>query len=204
MDPIPDSPQKMPAGAVIFFYAILGGIALLLGSLAFDVNVFRPFPDVPQVPARALAIGMALGLVTVIVSKVLDRYFEWSRAMTRTLKDILGPITQTDALILAVASSVGEELLFRGLLLPKLGLVASSVIFGLVHGLSPGTPGQMAETMKRFFPLVVAATVMGFAFGWVVEYTGDILAAVVAHFTINFLNLSEMYRANWSSGQDGS
>ena len=202
--PPPEQPTpKFPASLAIVFYAFLGGGAALVGTIFFDLNVLIPFPEVSFDPANGLLWGAGVGLATVLVSRVLDRFFEWSRALTRMLKEILGPITRTDALILAVASSVGEELLFRGLLLPKIGLIASSLLFGLVHGVSPGSPGQMMDTLRRFLPLVMAATVMGFAFGWLVEYTGDVLAAVVAHFTINFLNLSQMYRTNWSESHDG-
>jgi len=188
----------MPAGAVIIFYSLLGGIAALIGSLAFDLNVAIPFPDKSTDPGLSMLLGAALGLGVVVISRILDRYFEWSRALTRTLKGVMGNVTRSDALILAAASSFGEELLFRGLLLPKIGLIGSSIVFGLVHGIGPGSPKQMLDTAKRFLPLVIAATVMGFAFGWLVEYTGDVLAAVVAHFTINFLNISEMYRKEWA------
>lgn len=198
LEPDPPRQGKMPAGAVIVFYSLLGGIAALIGALAFDLNVAIPFPDKKYDPGLSMLLGAALGLAVVVLSRVLDRYFEWSRALTRTLKGVLGNVTRSDALILAVASSVGEELLFRGLLLPKVGLIASSIIFGLVHGIGPGSPRQMLDTAKRFMPLVIAATVMGFAFGWLVEYTGDVLAAVVAHFTINFLNIAEMYRKEWA------
>ena len=201
--PPPQPPGKFPASVAIVFYALIGGAAAVVGSIFFDLNVLIPFPEVSSDPASGLLWGGGVGLATVLVSRLLDRFFEWSRALTRMLKEILGSITMSDALILAVASSIGEELLFRGLLLPKIGLVASSLIFGLVHGFSPGSPGQMMDTMRRFLPLVIAATVMGFAFGWLVEYTGDVLAAVVAHFTINFLNLSQMYRTNWSESHDG-
>ncbi len=196
----PESPRqgKMPAGAVIIFYSLLGGIAALIGSLAFDLNVAIPFPDKSTDPGLSMLLGAALGLGVVVISRILDRYFEWSRALTRTLKGVMGNVTRSDALILAAASSFGEELLFRGLLLPKIGLIGSSIVFGLVHGIGPGSPKQMLDTAKRFLPLVIAATVMGFAFGWLVEYTGDVLAAVVAHFTINFLNISEMYRKEWA------
>lgn len=200
----PEQPvTKFPASLAIAFYLFIGGGAAVVASVFFDLNVLRPFPQITSEPATGLLWGVGIGLITVVVSRGLDRFFEWSRALTRMLKQILGPITRTDALILAVASSVGEELLFRGLLLPKIGLVASSVIFGLVHGVSPGSPKQMLDTLRQFLPLVVAATVMGFAFGWLVEYTGEVLAAVVAHFTINFLNLSQMYRTNWSHSLDG-
>jgi uncharacterized protein len=188
--------------AVLLFYLVLGGGGALLAHFALGVDPLRP-GDAEGHLWRDLGIGVALGLVVVALSRVFDRYFEWSRGMSRQFKEILGPIRPVDVAVIAFASSVGEELLFRGFLLPWLGLVASSVIFGVVHGFSPGPMDQMVATMRKFLPLVIAATVMGFAFGWVVEYTGNLLAAVVAHFTINYLNLNEMYRADWEAGEPG-
>jgi membrane protease YdiL (CAAX protease family) len=192
---------RLPATAVVFFYVLLGGGGYLVGRFILDIDPFHPFADRDASPVRDLGIGVAVGLVTVVLSRILDRYFEWSRAMTRMFKDVLGPQRPGDTLVLALASSVGEELLFRGVLLPSLGLVISSLIFGLVHGFAPGRPAEMWATLKSFMPLVIAATAMGFAFGWAVEYTGNILAPIVAHFTINYLNLNEMYRSDWSDSE---
>jgi membrane protease YdiL (CAAX protease family) len=188
--------------AVALYYLVLGGGGALLAYFALGVNPLHPLAAEADL-LRDVALGVGIGLVVVAASRLLDRWFEWSRAMSRQFKEILGAIRPIDTAVIAIASSVGEELLFRGFLLPWLGLVASSVIFGVVHGFSPGPPAHMLATLRKFMPLVIAATVMGFAFAWTVEYTGNLLAAIVAHFTINFLNLNEMYREDWESGRSG-
>jgi membrane protease YdiL (CAAX protease family) len=178
----------------------MGGVAALV-ALALDVNLLRPLPDRPdRGPLVSVGVGAGLGLVVVLISHLLDRAFEWSRALTRTMREALGKQNQGEVTLLAVCSSVGEELLFRGLLLPTIGFTASSIVFGVVHGLSPGPPAHMWEMAKRFAPLVLIATILGFALAWTVVYTGSILAAIVAHFTINFLNMSEMFRDDWEKG----
>jgi membrane protease YdiL (CAAX protease family) len=199
---LPDeSPQRpydrLPMASVVFFYAVLGGGSYLFGRFVLEVNPFQPFADRPERPLVDLAIGVGIGLTVVLISRFLDHHFAWSREMNRTLRRILGNIRPVDALMFAVLSGIGEEIMFRGVLLPWIGLAASSLLFGVIHGFTPGSPSQMAAAMRQFLPLIIAATVMGFAFGYTVEYTGNILAAVVAHFTINFLNLSEMYREDW-------
>jgi membrane protease YdiL (CAAX protease family) len=201
----PSQPEyRLPASAVVAFYAVMGGGAALVGVFILGLDPFVPFPEIDRSPVTGLLLGAGVGLVTVVLSRVMDRFFEWSRALTRMFREVLGALTPSDTLVLAVASSLGEEILFRGVLLPELGLVASSLIFGLAHGVAPGQPAEMWSTLRRLLPLVIAAVVMGFAFGLAVEYTGNILAAVVAHFTINYLNLNQMYRSDWQTPPRGN
>jgi hypothetical protein len=82
-------------------------------------------------------------------------------------------------LAVAVASATGEELLFRGLVLPLVGVVASSVVFGALHQIrGPARWGWM-----------VWATVMGLLFGCVFAATGSVAGPIVAHAMINGANL---------------
>ena len=82
-------------------------------------------------------------------------------------------------MILALASSIGEELLFRGALLPWFGVWAQALIFAGLH-VGPG---------KRFLPWTLSALVLGIAFGWLAVWTGNLGGPIAAHFAINFLNL---------------
>jgi len=74
---------------------------------------------------------------------------------------------------------VGEEVFFRGALMPWIGLVPQAILFGLLH-IGPS---------KRFLPWTAWALLMGLVFGGLVELTGDLGGAIACHFTINFMNL---------------
>lgn len=96
------------------------------------------------------------------------------------------------AFLLAVASSVGEEAAFRGLLLPSLrghlgtagALLLSSLLFGLVH-----VPRSRAGILWS-----AMAAVAGLALGGVYLATGLLLAPIVAHAVVNYVNLRDLAR----------
>ena len=98
--------------------------------------------------------------------------------------------------LLAAASAIGEECLFRGALLLHLkdllpgapgyllGLFGSSAIFALLH-IGPGV---------RFLPWTLSALLMGLLLGIVFVSMGDLLSPIAIHFTVNLLNLQEIVR----------
>jgi uncharacterized protein len=102
------------------------------------------------------------------------------------MRDLLGPLTRSEILILAAASSVGEEVFFRGALLPAAGLWASSAIFALLH----------VGPKLRFLPWTLSSFVAGMVFGQLFLWTGDLGGPVVAHFTVNALNLRYLATAD--------
>jgi hypothetical protein len=65
---------------------------------------------------------------------------------------------------------------------PELGLFWASLIFGLVH--FPAEP--------RLRPWTAFALLVGFSLGAIYELTGGLFAPVLAHFTINAINLAWM------------
>ena len=77
--------------------------------------------------------GLAAGLLIVFASRMALYRFDWARALHRELRHLLFPLTDVEIVVLAGASSVGEEMFFRGALLPAIGLVGSSAIFALLH-----------------------------------------------------------------------
>ena len=160
-------------------YLGLGAAALVWGGL-------RGQPNVWQVPGRedplvfsGILLGLALGLLIVFVSRLAVHRFEWARALHREFRALLSPLTDGEIVIMAAASSIGEELFFRGALLPAAGVVGSSACFALLH-IGP---------RARYLPWTLSSFVAGLLLGLLFLGTGDLTGAVVAHFTINFLNL---------------
>jgi membrane protease YdiL (CAAX protease family) len=157
----------------------MGLVALVIASGRGDPDLYR-FGAQPHWPLLAGPVaGVAVGLGVVGLTRVATHRFEWARHLHTSFHDVLGPLTGREIVILALASSVGEELLFRGALLPWLGPWWQAVVFALLH-VGPG---------KRFLPWTVSAFVLGAAFGWLTVWTTNLGAPIAAHFMINFLNL---------------
>jgi uncharacterized protein len=83
-------------------------------------------------------------------------------------------------LLLAGLSSLGEELLFRGLLAPSIGVAMSAVLFGLAH--------QIAGPSRWVW--VGWAAVIGAGLGAVFAATGSLLGPLLAHAVMNAANLA--------------
>jgi uncharacterized protein len=136
--------------------------------------------------ARGLALGAGLGVAVVVLSRLADR---WSAAMRRfgdALSEALGPLTPAQCLVLALASGVGEELLFRGALQPWLGLAVASLLFGAAH--------VVRDRALLLYPVIAAA--VGAALGWLRLETGSVGPPVLAHVLVNAVNLL------WLGGRD--
>jgi hypothetical protein len=120
----------------------------------------------------------------VVLSRVAVRRFKWAQRLHRDFRNLLGPLSSREVLVLALASAIGEELLFRGALQPWIGLWPQAIIFAALH-VGPGA---------RFLPWTASALVLGVAFGYMFQATGDLGGPIAAHFTINYLNLQFIRR----------
>lgn len=181
----PPAQPHSRAALIIGLYGALGLGGLLLSAGRGDADVYR------VVEARALwwhavslLVGVALGLAVVAASRVVTTRSAWGRALHDDFHALLGDVSGREIAILAVASAVGEEVFFRGALMPWIGLVPQAVLFGLLH-IGPS---------RRFVPWTVWALGMGLVFGGLVALTGDLGGAIAAHFTINFMNLHYIAR----------
>lgn len=172
-----------------YFYGVMFLVAAL-GAWFFELDLF----GLAHVDwGRDLGLGLAVGLGTVGLSRVLDHVFSWARELTQGFREILGPGNAQKALILAGLSSLGEEAFFRGFLqnvftdwlgaLPA--LLIASTIFGLIH---------IGPDARRFLPWTIMALVMGFVLGGMWMWTENLVAVILAHFLVNFINLTLIFR----------
>jgi hypothetical protein len=169
-----------PAGLIMALYGSLALIAILVSAARGDIDIYRiEGTSTGILLALSPLIGLALGLAIVFLSRLAVHRFDWARHLHSDFRSILGPLTSREILILALASSVGEELLFRGALQPITGVWAQAIIFALLH-IGPGL---------RFLPWTASAFALGLGFGFLFELTGDLGAPIVAHFAINYMNL---------------
>ena len=169
------------AGLFLMLYGGLALVAVAIAAVRGDYNIYvlEGVTTSPLQLGASLLLGIAIGLAFVFGSRLAVHRFSWARQLHRDFRGILGKLSGKEILILAVASAVGEELLFRGALLPWLGLWPQAVIFALLH-IGPGV---------RFLPWTLSSLAVAVLFGYLYLWTGDLGAPIAAHFVINYLNL---------------
>jgi membrane protease YdiL (CAAX protease family) len=115
------------------------------------------------------ALGVAVGLAMAGAVRLAVVRFAWARALRNEAYGLRIP------LVLALAAAVGEEIVFRGLLLPADGLIVSSAAFALCH----------VGPRSRHLAWGAFAFLCGLALGGIMLLTGDLAAAVAAHLAAN-------------------
>ncbi len=167
-------------------YGVIATLAMVVGFVRDNPNIFHHpnglLQDSFPLAGRILlggAAGIAFGLGMARLTRSSVYRLKWARTLHIEFRGLLGPLRNMDILAFAVFSAVAEEMLFRGALQPVLGIVPTSLIFGVLH-IAPG---------RKFIPWPFQAVAMGFAFGGLFWLAGDLSAPVMAHFTINYQNL---------------
>ncbi len=163
---------------------VMGVTAVVLMIAA---KVWQAIGHVPLIPvaisvnAALLGIGIAI-LISVSSSLVYRFWPAYQRSADYYLELVLKPLVWADLIWLGLLPGLSEELLFRGVMLPALGLnitavVISSVLFGILH-----LSGQQQ------WPYVVWATIVGIALGLSALVTGNLLVPIVAHIVTNLMS----------------
>ena len=205
------TPDDVFRTAVIFESA-LGLLALLLGwLLGPDPRMLVPeftFSDLRPLGEGILYGGLAA--LPLLAGVEILRRLPWEpvRELERLSDDgmvslllRLGPL---ELIVISICAGVGEELLFRGWMMPWMsggseetwslgtvvGLLGSSLAFGLVHPIT-----------KLY---VVLASLMGVYFGLLVIFSGNLLIAIVAHAVYDAVQLILTARRERPSESDGA
>lgn len=180
-------------GVAILFEGSLIGIAAGLGRW-FEIDPWAKLHW--SVPGLAWGVGATLPMFLLFAVS-----YRWPigpvRRIKRLLAETLGPSLAVcrwyDLLLLAAVAGIGEELLFRGVLQPRLGLAGSNILFGVAHSISP------------LYALL--AGVMGAYLGWLFEGTNNLLAPIVTHALYDFLAfliVARDCRRGWQSRCDST
>jgi uncharacterized protein len=148
-------------------------LAQIWGALA-GIPVGAPF----HLNVRDFGLGILLGLGIMGMSIVM--YYGWPQyreSADRYLSLLLKPLAPQDTIWVGLLPGLSEELLFRGIALPALGLVLSSLLFGVAHLLD-----------WRQWPYALWATGIGLLLGLATLWSQNLLVPVVAHVTTNILS----------------
>jgi uncharacterized protein len=108
------------------------------------------------------------------------------------IKPLFRPCTLLELAAIALVAGFGEEMLFRGVLQtlfsrwldPWLALALASVLFGLVHLITP--------------TYAVIATLMGAYLGWLYARSGNLLVPISTHTLYDFFALAYIVKVDAS------
>ena len=125
-------------------------------------------------PAVSVAAGLLLGLLVALASRLLFSTFG-HRLTEELFIPVFGCLYYRDAVAISLLPAFGEEILFRGVMQPELGLLATSLVFGLMHsGLS-----------RKLLPYGLWAAVVGALLGALYLWSGSLYGPVAAHALVN-------------------
>lgn len=180
--PISNQPQLEPLTRVQILIAMgVTAVVLLLVAkiwIQFDPTTPLPIHWQPQFGLWGLGIGLGITAASALVYQLWPGY---RAAANFYLHLVLKPLLWPDLIWLGLLPSLSEELLFRGVMLPALGLnwtgiAASSLCFGILH---------MSGWQQ--WPYAVWATLVGLLLGYSAVETGTLIVPVVAHVFTNLI-----------------
>ncbi|MEQ8467131.1 CPBP family intramembrane glutamic endopeptidase [Coleofasciculus sp. E1-EBD-02] len=132
---------------------------------------------------EGLLIGLGIGVGITAMSSVVYRIWSaYRKSADVYLNLVLKPLVLPDLIWLGLLPGMSEELLFRGVMLPAIGLnavgvIISSLVFGVLH-----------LSGSQQWPYVVWATIVGLLLGFSAVGTGNLLVPIVAHVATNWLS----------------
>lgn len=173
------------AARVAVGYALLATLSMALSVAIRDgLPWTHPEPWLALSPATSHAASAALGLGTattlVFVTRLLVWRYRWAQRLHVDLRPVARDLSPPQILLVAGLSSLGEELFFRGVLVPLVGVVVSSIAFGALHQVRGPSRWVWAAW----------ASIVGVALAAIFAATGSLLGPILAHALVNAANLS--------------
>lgn len=189
--------SKLDPMVVGLMLSALSGIACLAGFAVAALIRIRSWSafGVRPVPFRWLAIGVGAGLIAFIIKGFAIMAYIALTGQDANPQDIYatgasgGMVTVIlSTLFIGILTPIGEEFLFRGVVAnallrygPFIGVVGSSIIFALLHGIN------------MIFP---AAIVAGLVTAEVFRRSGSVWPAVIVHVVFNLPTIPVMILAS--------
>lgn len=184
-----DSPVRSPLRSQLTSMAALTllGMPLLgwvIARFVDDMNLMVRWTGTAPI-WKQLLYGLPVGIVAALLARfIVSRKFmdgvrlRYER-MFRNLR-----LNWSEIVFISLCAGVGEELLFRGVLQPLLGIVLTAVVFVAIHGYL--NPRDWRISVYGVFMTGVICFL-----GWMTEVYG-IWSAVMAHFVIDVILLADL------------
>ncbi len=160
---------------LLIITALIEGLALIAALLIARFFGIKLFPLTQNVfhdmVIGTLGAGIPLALFVLLLSEKVNNT-PLLGSLKKTIINDIGVIFSNcrliDLLIISVFAGVAEEILFRGVIQVKLGIIGASIIFGFLHFITPA--------------YWIVATFMGFYLGFLFWYYESLIIPIQLHF----------------------
>ena len=128
---------------------------------------------------RALGYGIIVFLAIVLLEFGIGAFETVTHIPLPTnVKALLGGLPAYFFAFAVIVAPIDEEILFRGFLVPRIGIILSALIFGILHFLSYASVSEF-----------IAAFVFGLIAGYVFKRTKSLYATIIPHVLVNVLGI---------------
>jgi len=129
-----------------------------------------------------VALGLGAGGLLLAGWLAARRTLPAAGRLEATLARLLGPLSRSEIVALALISAISEELAFRGALQHAAGWLPAAAVFALLH-LGPGPPFRLWSLF---------ALVGGLVFGGLVVWREALAAPILGHLLVNLVQLRRL------------
>jgi hypothetical protein len=155
-----------------------GGTFIVAVILARELGIAL-FP-LTEAPLRDIVIGTVAATVPflffIFVLSDAGKAIPLLGSVRKIIQECITPLfasaTLVDIFVISLGAGIAEELLFRGVIQAKGGIVAASVLFGVLHWVTPA--------------YALLATIIGFYIGLVYHFGQSLLIPVQLHCIYDF------------------
>lgn len=160
---------------LLILTALVEGVVLIIALLTAWFFGIKLFPLTQKI-FHDIAIGtlgalMPLALFVFLLSEMVNNtplLGPLKKTIINDIRVIFSDSRLIDLFFISVFAGIAEELLFRGVIQVKSGIIVASIIFGLLHFITPA-----------YF---IIATFMGFYLGFLFQYYESLLIPIQVHF----------------------
>lgn len=180
-NPKPPEIDPLSRSQILIVMGVTAVVLLVITKIWQKLGSVQLLPAEINLEAIIWGLGLAVG-ITIASSIVYRLWSAYRQSADIYLELVIKPLIWPDLIWLGLLPGLSEELLFRGVMLPALGLntfavIVSSIIFGILHLSGAGQ-----------WPYVVWATIVGFALGYTAMITGNLFVPIFAHVITNLVS----------------
>ncbi|MDQ0197463.1 CPBP family intramembrane glutamic endopeptidase [Neobacillus ginsengisoli] len=164
----------------LLFHLYMTQIILLVISFILGILLFEHFSFLNHLywlDFKVISIGIPMGLAVVIVDIILMKWLPSSFYDDGGLNERLFRNKNIlHIMMIAAIVALSEELLFRGIIQTKVGLILASIIFAIIH----------YRYLFNWF-LFLNIVLLSFFIGIIYQWTNNLAVTIIMHFIIDFL-----------------